>query len=161
MHQLSLDETKKVINFFIDKFEPGLDSIISDEELIYETMLSITNNGNKTKVALNLFENSKKIIYRSGGEIDIRFWYNSDSNKIVRKEYYVIYNNFKSVLHKQSFSICIRSPKTCLSYFSLIDGLIIDDNISIRNFNKENDVSLPLKIDNWTEEDVTYLRMIL
>lgn len=158
MYDLSLDETKKVINFFIDKFEPGLDKIISDEELIYETLKTISD---KTKAELKLFDNAKKIVYKSGGEIDIRFWYNSDSNKIVRKDYYVIYNNFKSILHKQSFSICIRSPKTCLSHFSLIDGIIIDDNIPIKEFNKENDVSLPLKIDNWTEEDITYLRMIL
>lgn len=158
MYDLSLDETKKVINFFIDKFEPGLDKIISDEELIYETLKTISD---KTKAELKLFDNAKKIVYKSGGEIDIRFWYNSDSNKIVRKDYYVIYNNFKSILHKQSFSICIRSPKTCLSHFSLIDGIIIDDNIPIKEFNKENDVSLPLKIDNWTEEDITYLKMIL
>lgn len=158
MYDLSLDETKKVINFFIDKFEPGLDKIISDEELIYETLKTISD---KTKSELKLFDNAKKIVYKSGGEIDIRFWYNSVSNKIVRKDYYVIYNNFKSILHKQSFSICIRSPKTCLSHFSLIDGIIIDDNIPIREFNKENDVSLPLKIDNWTEEDITYLKMIL
>lgn len=158
MYDLSLDETKKVINFFIDKFEPGLDKIISDEELIYETLKTISD---KTKAELKLFDNAKKIVYKSGGEIDIRFWYNSVSNKIVRKDYYVIYNNFKSILHKQSFSICIRSPKTCLSHFSLIDGIIIDDNIPIKEFNKENDVSLPLKIDNWTEEDITYLKMIL